>query len=443
MLRLKFPNAKISLWADESAGQEFSRRFEISGIVFYRGFWSLPSLLRELGTLRPEFIVTLRTFEPEYNWTKLLALALHPGQGLVLDDSMRVFASGGFRKRAWPLFKEVFETRAWHLSLKNPFRALDILLIRPIGTILQFMAFPFVVLALLLNAARLEAGRQLHLIRHPQQTSHLNDDPDIDSSDPVKPIQRVNHSNVVTDIKEIGNKALVFEQFLTIKKAELAPKSFWYPYHIMSNFTHLDALLTGPNRLLMDLIDGKPVADIGGADGDLAFFLGSLGVSVDLIDHAPTNFNGLRGAGLLKTALSSSVAIHEIDLDSYFTLPPKNYGLIFFLGTLYHLRNPYYVLETLAKSARYCLISTRIAKLTTDKKTRLHDIPVAYLLDDREANNDPTNYWIFSEAGLRRILKRTGWQICDFVTVGNTRDSDPSSLEGDERAFCLVRSAYF
>jgi hypothetical protein len=83
-------------------------------------------------------------------------------------------------------------------------------------------------------------------------------------------------------------------------------------------------------------------------------------------------------------------------------------------------------------------MSTKIARLSPDHETVLRDLPLAYLLDDREANNDPTNYWIFSEAGLRRLIKRTGWEPRDFITVGNTVDSDPAGPDGDERAFCLL-----
>jgi len=65
---------------------------------------------------------------------------------------------------------------------------------------------------------------------------------------------------------------------------------------------------------------------------------------------------------------------------------------------------------------------------------------VAYLLDAREANNDPTNHWIFSDGGLRRLLRKTGWEICDYGTAGNRVDSDPVTWQGDERAFCLLKS---
>lgn len=256
------------------------------------------------------------------------------------------------------------------------------------------------------------------------------------------------------DVAELKDKALEFHQRLVAKKHELREPGFWYPYDTLGNFLHLDTLLTGEHRFLLKMIGDKPVLDIGCADGSLAFFFESLGCKVQVIDYGPTNFNNLRGVRLLKENLSSSVEIYETDLDSQFYLPETNYSLAFFLGILYHLKNPFYVLEALSKSARYCLISTKITKfnlppaampktfgrLFQSERVDLSSIPVGYLLDEREANNDPTNFWIFSDAGFRRILKRTGWEILDYITVGNTTDSDPATAEGDERAFCLVKS---
>ena len=128
------------------------------------------------------------------------------------------------------------------------------------------------------------------------------------------------------------------------------------------------------------------------------------------------------------------------ELDDLFSIPRQGYGLVFFLGILYQLQNPYYALKALARATRYCLISTRIAQVTTDRGVRFADVPVAYLVAPTETNNDSTNYWIFSDAGLRRILDRTGWEIVDYMTVGAAVDSDPASSDRDERAFCLVRS---
>jgi hypothetical protein len=252
------------------------------------------------------------------------------------------------------------------------------------------------------------------------------------------------------DIGEVAEQADVFAETLDETRARLAPSDFWYPHGSLGNFRYLDLLLTGEQRKLSDLADGKPIADIGGADGDCAFFLETLGYQVQLIDYPPTNFNGLKGARMLKEALSSSVEIVEVDLDAQFSLPETEYGVAFLLGLLYHLKNPYYVLDTLSHRTHYCLMSTRVARCSPDG-VDLGDIPVAYLVDERELNDDPTNFWIFSHAGLRRLLSRTGWEICSDIYIGNTREcgwapltsdfaSDPASLEKDERAFLLIRS---
>jgi len=244
------------------------------------------------------------------------------------------------------------------------------------------------------------------------------------------------------DIRELRRLADEFAARLAeVKRAADPSPSFWYPYGTLGNFALLDRTLRGGNRFLLDLAEGRRVADIGAADGDLAFFLEQrLGMGVTIVDHAQTNFNSLRGARLLKEALSSSVEIFDVDLDRFHQLPDQSYGLAFLLGTLYHLKNPYYALESLARCARHVVLSTRVARFTPDKRTALRGIPVAYLLHETEANNDPTNYWIFSEAGLQRLFRRTGWEILDFATFGDTKRSDPAAQDADERAFCLLRS---
>ena len=87
-----------------------------------------------------------------------------------------------------------------------------------------------------------------------------------------------------------------------------------------------------------------------------------------------------------------------------------------------------------------CLISTRVARYSGDRTTLIRGESLAYLLAPDECNNDATNFWIFSEQGLRRILARTGWTVLDYLSVGETRKSDPASTAGDERAFVLARS---
>jgi hypothetical protein len=233
--------------------------------------------------------------------------------------------------------------------------------------------------------------------------------------------------------------AIVTEQNLWKTKLGRRPKSFWYPYSTLHNVAVLEKLCAAAGLHLLELcrgVHGK-VADIGAADGDLAFFLERQGLSVDVIDNEYTNFNGLEGARTIRAALSSSVTIQSVDLDSQFSLAGQKYDAIFFLGTLYHLKNPYFLLESLARITRYCFISTRIAKQTADGSP-LSPHPVAYLVGPQECNSDDTNFWIFSDQGLKRLIDRTGWNLLSYVTIGDTSSSTPADPERDERAFCLL-----
>ena len=99
-------------------------------------------------------------------------------------------------------------------------------------------------------------------------------------------------------------------------------------------------------------------------------------------------------------------------------------------------------METLARHSNYCLLSTRITRRLTDGSAISPGMPIAYLLDAYELNNDDTNYWIFSEAALRRLIKRSGWEVCGYFTAGDKLHSDPVSIKGDERAFYLLKSHF-
>jgi len=243
------------------------------------------------------------------------------------------------------------------------------------------------------------------------------------------------------DISKFAELARTFKLELDQLKRSLKPESFWYRYSTLDNFSLLDLLLTGENRDLGSLLSSGPVADIGAADGDLTFFLQKLGFDSEIIENAPTNQNLLEGARLLSEQFGGKTPIHEIDLDSQFGLN-QQYGLVFFLGILYHLKNPFYALEKLSLHAKFALVSTKIARFVGPSGPEIRDFQLAYLLDSDECNNDSTNFWVFSEGGLKMLFKRTGWTIRDFKIMGHL-DSEPASMEKDGRAFCLLESRHF
>jgi SAM-dependent methyltransferase len=239
---------------------------------------------------------------------------------------------------------------------------------------------------------------------------------------------------------ELSHTADRFKKKLDALKISLGPQEFeWYPYDSFGYMSRLDELLKGNLAVMRAMAGEEPVLDAGCGDGALSFFMESLGCRVDAIDNPPTNHSSMQGVRRLKEALGSSVEIHQMDIDSQFTLPKERYGLTLLLGILYHLKNPFYVLETLAQHSHYCLLGTRVARVTP-KGAPMRKEPLAYLVDELETNGDPTNFWIFSEEGLRRIMQRAGWEIREFMTAGCLVDSDPVRGDRDERAFCLLES---
>jgi SAM-dependent methyltransferase len=191
---------------------------------------------------------------------------------------------------------------------------------------------------------------------------------------------------------------------------------------------------------LLNLQAGDDFLDIGAADGHLSFLFERLGYEVEAIDHPATNYNWMNGIRQLAAYFNSSVRIHDINIDVWPYPPSGQYAFAMLLGILYHLRNPFCVLENLARRSPYLFMSTRLlSTLLTD----LLPLPAVYLAGRTEINFDPTNYWLFTRRSIRRLLTRAGWEILSEYTE-RTR-SAPFALSPstrDERIYILARSAF-
>lgn len=235
-------------------------------------------------------------------------------------------------------------------------------------------------------------------------------------------------------------RGLRFRGRFELTKRHAAPAGFaWYPYDSFANLFPLERLRREAGLALEEMAWSRPLLDLGAADGALAFLFESLGYGVHACDHAGTNVNRMEGVRRMAAALGSQVEIEDVDLDGGWT-PRREYGLALFLGTLYHLKNPFAVLERLSQHARYCFLSTRVAGWSPDRSVELGRAPVAYLLAPGECNEDSTNYWVFSSPGLLRLAERCGWRVLASLRTG-ARDSDPASAAGDERQFLLLESS--
>jgi hypothetical protein len=116
---------------------------------------------------------------------------------------------------------------------------------------------------------------------------------------------------------------------------------------------------------------------------------------------------------------------------------------VFLLGILYHLKNPFYVLERLSKATRYMVVSTRIARHFKTGGPDESEFAAAYLVGPKEINDDSTNYWIVTSAGLTRIFDRAGWDVLKWFTVGDLKASNTQDTDHDERVYCTLGSRHF
>jgi len=202
----------------------------------------------------------------------------------------------------------------------------------------------------------------------------------------------------------------------------------------------LQRLLDEANLALPLPRPGLPVLDIGAADGHMSFLFERLGHAVHAIDHAPANYNYMNGIRQLAASLSSGIAIHDIDFDARPFPPADQYSFTLLLGILYHLKNPYCVLENLARRSPYLYMSTRLlSTLLTD----LFPLPTVWLAGAGELDFDSTNYWLFTRRSLHRMLARAGWDVIAEKTE-RTRFAPfaTSPAARDERIYLLARSAF-
>ena len=218
-------------------------------------------------------------------------------------------------------------------------------------------------------------------------------------------------------------KAREFRAMVAEAKRRIGNSVERYPYDTLSALAHFDRLLGAANRHLLEPREGaRRVLDLGCGDGEMSLFLEWL----------------IRA---LREALGSRMEIHEIDLDAL-TFPHGSYDLIILLGVLYHLRNPFYALEQMARNGTRCLLSTRVAGRLPGGKWLPKEAAWAYLLDENEIAGDDSNYFVFSDAALRLLLKRTHWRVLDYLNTGATGNSEPVRLDRDERVFCLIQSEH-
>jgi tRNA (mo5U34)-methyltransferase len=232
--------------------------------------------------------------------------------------------------------------------------------------------------------------------------------------------------------------ARLFAQKATATKKAI-PNIEWYPY---STYGMFEAFAESARPDLVAWFDPQTLrsaADFGAGDGDLSLFLNDLGVEhVDAFDQSRTNFNGMKAVTALQQSLGAAMDVWSTDFD-FDPLPgTRQYDVAFAFGLIYHLKNPIGFLEKLSRRSARIVLSTRVARSSPmgfDMSDHL-----AYLLAPGQANNDETNYWIFSPAAMLRCIEVAGFQVEHSFSTNGSATSNPVAKDKDERLFVFATS---
>jgi tRNA (mo5U34)-methyltransferase len=171
---------------------------------------------------------------------------------------------------------------------------------------------------------------------------------------------------------------------------------------------------------------GKSVLDIGAWDGFYSFEAARRGASrvVASDSFVWEGRWGQRGFNLARSqlGLESIVEDRKVDvMDLPGVLGDETFDVVFFLGVLYHLRDPIGALERVATVTKDLLV------LETETAVNYLPFPAARLWPNDELAGDDTNWWSVNARALIATLRSLGF--IDVRTVYRT-----SSLRRAARA---------
>jgi tRNA (mo5U34)-methyltransferase len=154
-------------------------------------------------------------------------------------------------------------------------------------------------------------------------------------------------------------------------------------------------------------LTGKTVLDIGAWDGFFSFESERRGASrVVALDHVVWNDPtvGKHGFELARGALESKV--EDVDCDVYDITPERigTFDLVLFLGVLYHVQDPLYVLQNVASVTReHMILETHVDLCESNR-------PIMAYYEGNECANGLSNWCGPNAACLEAMLKTVGFR---------------------------------
>lgn len=179
---------------------------------------------------------------------------------------------------------------------------------------------------------------------------------------------------------------------------------------------------------LPESLDGMRVLDIGARDGFFSFEAERRGaaevVAIDYLRAEETGFP------IARELVGSRVELRQANV---YDLTPEEFGtfdLVFFLGVLYHLRDPMLALDRIADVCTgnlivetqaiddAVLVATGEFKPLAAISPELESIPIMQFYPGDSLNGDPSNAWAPNQACLRAMLEECGFGVDREMRMG-------------------------
>lgn len=198
---------------------------------------------------------------------------------------------------------------------------------------------------------------------------------------------------------------------------------FWYhqielaPGLVTPGINDSSTVLKNLENLGLPMLgSGLRVLDIGCRDGFFSFAMEARGAEVIGVDYAPSNTTGFDVAARV---FDSKV---EYIVENVYDLTPQKYGrfdIVFFLGVLYHLRNPLLALDRIRQMLNPGGLLFVECQLSTDERVNSLDIPIWQFYPRATLNDDETNKWAPNLPGLCYVVGEAEFIVQDSMVFGN------------------------
>jgi tRNA (mo5U34)-methyltransferase len=157
---------------------------------------------------------------------------------------------------------------------------------------------------------------------------------------------------------------------------------------------------------------GKTVLDVGAWNGYFSVEAVRRGakrvVALDKLTWEHPQLQGYKGFDLARRYLAPSIEAVTRDVMDLRSDPVGQFDCVLFLGVLYHLKHPLYVLETLFDLTLQHLI------LETHLDLNDYDRPAMVFYPGAEAAGDPTNWWGPNVQCVINMLRTVGFSRVEY-----------------------------